>query len=636
MKKFKLLTTILATTTCVAPGMSLLTGCGNTRVSELAAEIKDATIQTFLTMCKKTHRNVWNEQEGFDFVVTTMASLGFTDYAGRDYWSFVPGVRNTIKKETGKDPQDPTSKFPNYGNIWYDIEPSKGMENAPKIILQTHLDSQITFASDEAKAKWEKNGINATFERDNDLIYTDNATSLGADGGMGIALLLTIAKYQNRFKHGGIRLLFTAGESEGISPIPDETEGYAAGASYLFKDQIYEGYEKPQSERKPGDLRYLEYGSLHPFGETKGEFSNLISISGLYNKTIYQSVGGISEMSFIDDKLTLNKDDVSKKENSNTLQYSNIYTIKIDNLHGGKSSKDIDSGYASALEMMMKTLDIDKNIQIISASSEPGPYNIARTATFTFASDATMNELEASKNAIIGVYKQKCPNEDWTKVTFDIKKEDTDGYSYGLSTTQSSNLIQLFTKDVEFGATDWFDQEKTLVRTSYNHGKLSLSVDQNGEKEKSSLQFYLICRSNLEEVIKEWGMKTVKEILETRLSCLYDSQPETEVTNHTFKVENPVWQGTDDNKLINLIQKGYEQFGLKPSVTHSHGWAEVGCFAKTINEKEWPIEMACLGIEINYSQGLNETVYTDSLNTLNKALIYTLENIDNTVKGDNK
>lgn len=613
----------MATTACVVPVMSTLTSCGNTRLSELAGQIKDSAIQTFMSICKTTHRDVWNEQEGFDFVVKTMQSLGYSDYAGRDFWSFVPEVRTIIQQETGKDPKDPTSKYPNYGNIWYDIEPSKGMENAPKIILQSHLDSQMTFADAAAELEWIKNGINVTFDRDNDILHTDGKTSLGADGGMGMALLLAIAKYEKNFKHGGIRLLFTAGESEA-------TNKYAAGASFLYNDQLKDGYEI-DPDPAYGNLRYLDYGSKKPFGDKKDEFVNLISISGLYNKTIYRSVGGIKEMSFSDSELILNKNGGGDIKENNTINLPNLYTITIDNLHGGKSSKDIDSGYANALEMMMKTLNLGKSMQITDAYSLPGAYNIAKTASCTFFSNATIEELNAKKDAIINEFKPKCPGENWNNVKFEIKKIDsTAGYYYALSQTQSENLIKLFAEDVQFGATEWFDTAKKSVKTSYNHGKLSLHVNQT-IAQNSSLEFYLVCRSNVKETIDQWGMRKVPEMLETRLMCLYDTDPQSKVVKHTNAIENPAWEGTNPNKLIDTLAAGYKQFGLTANVTESHGWVEVSAFAKAINEIESNIDMAVLGVEINNSQEESETVYTDSLNTLNKALLYSLENIDKTV-----
>ena len=50
-------------------------------------------------------------------------------------------------------------------------------------------------------------------------------TNIGADDGIGIAIILAIAKTRDAFKHGPIRCLFTTDEEQGLigaSHIPDE------------------------------------------------------------------------------------------------------------------------------------------------------------------------------------------------------------------------------------------------------------------------------------------------------------------------------------------------------------------------------------------------------------------------------
>lgn len=94
-------------------------------------------------------------------------------------------------------------------NIWIDIPASEGYENYPNVILQGHLDMICK----------KNEGSNHNFETDPiKIIKTDNfitadSTTLGADNGIGIAIMMAIATGNS--KHGSIRLLMTGNEEKG-------------------------------------------------------------------------------------------------------------------------------------------------------------------------------------------------------------------------------------------------------------------------------------------------------------------------------------------------------------------------------------------------------------------------------------
>lgn len=114
------------------------------------------------------------------------------------------------------------------GNVIIDKPASAGHENAPRTILQAHMDMVVV---------WE-DGMN--FDPLNDAITVINdgktlkarGTSLGGDDGAGVALAMSILE-DDTAVHGPIRAIFTVDEEDGMSGA-DHLDPKHLDAKYLI------------------------------------------------------------------------------------------------------------------------------------------------------------------------------------------------------------------------------------------------------------------------------------------------------------------------------------------------------------------------------------------------------------------
>lgn len=113
------------------------------------------------------------------------------------------------------------------GNILITKPATEGREDAPTVILQSHVDMVCEKNSD------------VTFDFDNDPIETlidgdwvkANGTTLGADNGIGVAAQLAVLA-ANDIAHGKIEALFTVDEETGL------TGAYALEKEFLTGDML--------------------------------------------------------------------------------------------------------------------------------------------------------------------------------------------------------------------------------------------------------------------------------------------------------------------------------------------------------------------------------------------------------------
>lgn len=122
------------------------------------------------------------------------------------------------------------------GNFVVKIPASQGMENAPVIVLQGHMDmvcektpdSDHDFSKDPITHIYEGNWVKA------------EKTTLGADDGIGIAILLAIAEDED-IRHPPLELLFTADEESGLVGALEMESGLIDGKILINLDSEDEG-----------------------------------------------------------------------------------------------------------------------------------------------------------------------------------------------------------------------------------------------------------------------------------------------------------------------------------------------------------------------------------------------------------
>lgn len=663
MKKLKLISPIMASVAFVTPCLAVLSSCSQKDYTEIVSEIKTLTIQKFKELSSIVHRNSWEETEIMEYLEKELKNTGAASLAGRDNWSDISIINQTIIKETGSAPVVNA-----YGNVWYDIPASKGMENIPGIIIQTHLDTPMKIKNDthagwEAWREQKNNLINVTVDNENDLLFTgpkdgvNGDTSLGADGGIAIALMIALAQNRQNFTHGPIRLLFTAGEQE--TGAEKDVHDLASGAALLYYDQWgYLERSDAQSFEGPGYYYKNLQGNLEkcvsipldqykkPFGEN-GEFNRIISLTGLYKNTVYKSSAGIHECDV--EKIASADDGIKPTPigDGNLKQYT--VTIDGTKLQGGASSKDINNNYANAVQMLMSfLLTSDSNMRLINIKSDESSYSIPKNASCTFATSLDYNTLCEKASLFFEYFKATATDEDWADKKWDdifiVKQINENLYQYGLSPEQSSRITILTGECLKYGSLDWFDiYTKKNVKTSANF--TGLKLEHNEDKEDSYYTFKLkVIHRSAEEKQLILAQDLSHALMEQFLYDMLIENP-TGGQAHDFDkyithINTPVWERNDNDSMVKLVKDSYKYFKYKNSELDTHGWVEPGCFPNIFNEDDGKaaghishpklgdgLNVTCVGPLITNNHELNEVCDIDSVKSMIATLLYCFDNI---------
>ncbi|HRJ56488.1 MAG TPA: M20/M25/M40 family metallo-hydrolase, partial [Anaerolineales bacterium] len=104
-----------------------------------------------------------------------------------------------------------TSKTDAAGNLVIYVPASAGYEDRPALILQGHMD-MVWQKTNESTHDFEHDPIQLI--REGDWIRA-NGTTLGADNGIGIALMMSIVEDES-VKHPPLELLLTVEEEQGL------------------------------------------------------------------------------------------------------------------------------------------------------------------------------------------------------------------------------------------------------------------------------------------------------------------------------------------------------------------------------------------------------------------------------------
>ena len=112
----------------------------------------------------------------------------------------------------------------------YEIPSTKGLEDKPLGILQAHMDMVV--AVEKGK---DFNPLNDSITAIRDNIsgkLTANGTSLGADDGIGLAIIMAVT--QDKMPHGKLRMIITTDEEDGMSGALHISSSWLEDASFLI------------------------------------------------------------------------------------------------------------------------------------------------------------------------------------------------------------------------------------------------------------------------------------------------------------------------------------------------------------------------------------------------------------------
>lgn len=230
------------------------------------------------------------------------------------------------------------------GNVLIIKEASKGYENSPTVILQSHSD-MVCEKNADSTHDFSKDPINYVIE-DGWMIAKE--TTLGADCGIGIAAQLAILE-DDSLEHGRIEALFTVEEETGLDGAKALKPGFLTGNILINLDSEDEG------ELFVGCAGGIDTTALFKYKPKKADPSRVY--------TRFTVLGGI----------------------------------------GGHSGDDIDKGRANAVQLLARFLNqcfAQFNIDLCSIDGGNKRNAIAREATAVIAIPVK------SEDAVIALFNQ--------------------------------------------------------------------------------------------------------------------------------------------------------------------------------------------------------------------------------------
>ncbi len=567
MKRNKIAFKILLATSWIglaATPILTLASCSNNEkdlIPNKARELSSKTIIHFFNdVCAYPHPTYWFGP----------LNKHLTEYIEEKYGITVH--RDDYLKSTAQTDWD--AKYKNYyGNIWFDIPASKGYENFPKVALQGHMDMVIDGISlEEAKTTPIVPEFDIEEETNASIIHSkDHKTSLGADDGIGMSIILSLIEDKS-INHGPIKVLFTADEEDGL-----------IGAANL-------GMKKDSSEKYDvlSDCKYL----LNIDNESLGE---LIKSSGGLRYFWYQfndkDASGNAKPVEIDSALT------------------NQFTISASGFRGGHSGDDI-SHHANAIKAVLDVLNEFNNkenskIQLISASTSANVVNtIPRDAKFLFATNVNKDKINAQIQTVINDLKGKYTAEDFNAIKIECNANENIE-TKGLGLDISSKLITMMSK-FWFGVKDYLIPDK-MPSISANVGPINLSI--NNETNLYTFKFGTASRSCYRNVLTDFENENKK------LSDDYLGPDHYNLFGNA-----PPFEPEEKNTLRATLIDGFTKYGTASKITYTHGGLEISYF-KEINPN---IILTSVGAQIRNCHTINETFYIDTIAPTIEAILYTL------------
>ena len=103
-------------------------------------------------------------------------------------------------------------KVDEVGNVLIKKAATKGKENSPTTVLQSHID-MVCEKNEEVDHDFDNDPLKLIIE---DGWVTADGTTLGADDGIGVAASLAVLE-DNSIEHGKIECLFTVDEETGLN-----------------------------------------------------------------------------------------------------------------------------------------------------------------------------------------------------------------------------------------------------------------------------------------------------------------------------------------------------------------------------------------------------------------------------------
>lgn len=301
------------------------------------------------------------------------------------------------------------------GNVVIRKPATAGMEKRPTVVLQAHLD-MVPQKTSASKTDFETDPIDAFVE--DGWVHADG-TTLGADDGIGVAIIMSILEADD-LVHGPLEGLFTVNEEDGMTGIHALAPNALDGRMYLNVDN-----------------------------EVEGEF--VISSAGAVTVEAsdrYREVPVPTAVSGLE--------------------------LTVGGLLGGHSGMDIDKGRASAHELMSRLLldgsaGVDVRVADLVGGEVPNVIPSVATATVTVPTsqaDTFLRAVEEFEAAVQTEYDEADP-----EVTVTAKAVET---PQKVMENRAQQVLLGAVQDVPQGVHAMSDEVPGMVETSNNLGVLTV------------------------------------------------------------------------------------------------------------------------------------------------------------------
>jgi len=291
---------------------------------------------------------------------------------------------------------------------------TKGMEDVPMITLQTHQDMVCV-----AKEGYEIDFLEQGVESYNDGTYIrskDNNTSLGADDGIGVSIVLAILDSKT-ISHGPLECLFTWDEEQEFSGAIALTHGILKGKYMMNIDW-----------------------------ETDGELC-------------IGTAGGLDVAATLAYNVTETPKDFA------------AYKLSVSGLTGGHSGVAIVNGGSNAIKLLGDFLATvsDLRLAAIEGGSFPNVISISSKAT-VLVPEAQKSEFEAEWKKYVAEVKEKYAKAD---PDMELTISETETPKESMTEAQTKAVFAGLANAAQ-GVTEWSKTVKDIFETSNNVGPITM------------------------------------------------------------------------------------------------------------------------------------------------------------------
>lgn len=581
MKKINLLfPTLLLTTTggCVLP----LVSCGpdNYQMSELTKDI--------------IKEMVGNEQEGIDGICSIARPSKHCN-----------GIAMYLCNRIREIGTDITCAIDEYNNVYADI-PANNPQNKDYdwIILQGHIDMVVAGLTEEEALT---QGIEPEIE--GRLMHSKGyKTSLGADNGIGVSMILELIKKRNTFEHGPIRCIFTADEEVGL-----------IGAHYIDESVMYSDREQTKL------IPYL----LNADAEKEGD--------------IYRSCTGNFLDQYYRNYLVGKTEPICK----------NAIDVKLDGLKGGHSGIDIVFGRANADRILFEFLDYltnEKKIDIQLAAYDHikqvdgkdvdikwETNQLIENGHMQFFTNKAISEISGLWDEYTATLPNRYPGEDlnswktsftkfdWTENSPFINKQETANLAKVIGSNHANVETQTEpdpAQGMPYGVFAWKDEESKTPAASGNIGPISIRKGFDPDNSEI-IQFSMrnLVRTAIYGVAPEGNADAPKWSagwMEPRYNEACTPHEIIVVQESGYQP----WQYDEvkGNPMVDFLKQTYTDMGVEYHIVDSKGGVEP---AEWIT-KNPNLICSCIGAQIDGAHTVEETLHLDTIDAVYNAIVKVL------------